>query len=47
MRSVVGAIPAGYTVQFTAAATLIAGRARAHGERQLDEKLLDCPSRSC
>src|SRR6188472_1894232 len=31
---------AGYTVQFTTATTLVAGLAKAHGERRLDEKLL-------
>lgn len=34
------AILAGYTVQFTTATTLVAGLAKAHGERRLDEKLL-------
>lgn len=34
------AILAGYTAQFTTATTLIAGLAKAHGERRLDEKLL-------
>ncbi len=31
---------AGYTVQFTAATTLVANLAKAHGDRRLDEKLL-------
>jgi DNA replication protein DnaC len=34
------AILAGYKVQFTMATTLVAGLAKAHGERRLDEKLL-------
>ncbi len=34
------AILAGYPVQFTTATTLVAGLAKAHGERRLDEKLL-------
>lgn len=34
------AILAGYTAQFTTATTLVAGLAKAHGERRLDEKLL-------
>jgi len=34
------AILAGYTVQFTCATTLVAGLAKAHSERRLDEKLL-------
>ena len=34
------AILAGYTVQFSTATTLVAGLAKAHGERRLDEKLL-------
>jgi len=34
------AILAGYTVQFTTATTLVAGLAKAYGERRLDEKLL-------
>ena len=34
------AILAGYTVQFTTATTLVAGLAKAHGERRLDDKLL-------
>lgn len=34
------AIPARYTVQFTTATTLVAGLAKAHGERRPDEKLL-------
>jgi DNA replication protein DnaC len=34
------AILAGYTVQFTTATTPVAGLAKAHGERRLDEKLL-------
>ncbi|RWM31961.1 IS21-like element helper ATPase IstB [Mesorhizobium sp.] len=34
------AILAGYTAQFTMATTLVAGLAKAHGERRLDEKLL-------
>jgi hypothetical protein len=34
------AILAGYTVQFTCATTLVAGLAKAHTERRLDEKLL-------
>ena len=34
------AILAGCTVQFTTATTLVAGLAKAHGERRLDEKLL-------
>src|SRR5262245_12304359 len=34
------AILAGYTVQFTTATTLVAGLAKAHGERRLNEKLL-------
>jgi hypothetical protein len=34
------AIMAGYTVQFTTATTLVAGLAKAYGERRLDEKLL-------
>ena len=34
------AILAGYTVQFTSATTLVAGLAKAHSERRLDEKLL-------
>ena len=34
------AILAGYTVQFTTATALVAGLAKAHGERRLDEKLL-------
>ncbi|BCA01214.1 DNA replication protein DnaC [Bradyrhizobium japonicum] len=34
------AILAGYTVQFTTATTLVAGLAKAHGERRLDAKLL-------
>jgi DNA replication protein DnaC len=34
------AILAGYTVQFTTATTLVAGLAKAHGDRRLDEKLL-------
>jgi len=34
------AILAGYTVQFTTATTLVAGLAKAHCERRLDEKLL-------
>src|SRR6185369_8814473 len=29
-----------YTVQFTTATTLVAGLAKAHGERRLDDKLL-------
>jgi DNA replication protein DnaC len=33
------AILAGYTVQFTTATTLVAGLAKAHGEKRLDEKL--------
>lgn len=34
------AILAGYAVQFTTATTPVAGLAKAHGERRLDEKLL-------
>jgi hypothetical protein len=34
------AILARYTVQFTTATTLVAGLAKAHGERRLGEKLL-------
>ena len=34
------AILAGYSVQFTTATALVAGLAKAHGERRLDEKLL-------
>src|SRR5262249_61341857 len=34
------AILVGYTVQFTSATTLVAGLAKAHSERRLDEKLL-------
>jgi DNA replication protein DnaC len=34
------AILAGYTVQFTTATTLVAGLAKAHAEKRLDEKLL-------
>jgi len=45
------AILAGYTVQFTSATTLVAGLAKAHCERRLDEKLLALSSspgtRSC
>jgi DNA replication protein DnaC len=34
------AILAGYSVQFTTAMTLVAGLAKAHAERRLDEKLI-------
>jgi DNA replication protein DnaC len=34
------AVLAGYTAQFTTATTLVAGFAKAHNERRLDEKLM-------